>query len=86
MSDGNEAELYSEKMSSVRPRLYTQIFIQNDSIFTCGQKVLELIGGTWSLTAKQNKNEVCFNVTGSKGSKSNESWWVERGSGSKVNL
>lgn len=44
MNDGNEAELYSEKMSSVRPRLYTQIFIQNDSIFTCGQKVLELIG------------------------------------------
>jgi hypothetical protein len=44
MSDGNEAEPYSEKMSSVHPRLYTQIFIQNGSIFTCGQKVLELIG------------------------------------------
>lgn len=44
LSDGDEAERYSEKMTSVHPRLYTKIFIQNDSIFTCGQKVLELIG------------------------------------------
>lgn len=33
MSDGNEAELYSEKMTSVNSRLYTQIFIQNPEWF-----------------------------------------------------